>query len=478
LTGLSLPTPRVVIVGSPSGGTGGGMLLEIAYAVRNLLSQMAAGEVEMTGLFAHATSRCANDKQLAQANAYGFLSELQHYAQFGSFGSGSGDARSAMFEGAGFPLDDIYFCHLGDDLDTDGYNERVERVATYMAADVATPIGALVARSRRDQRSPPDPSGDVKLRSLLGDWFEGVNPEAAQKLAEHLSAAVTQLWLTEEKRVRLPPEGTAGGEAAASFEALVAQHFAPLENARVAPQVLAYAQQFPPTVLTTERNSPAAMSLVQGLIALRDGLREMRSAAPPATRLDDLAAGMKLDKGELQARFSAAAASLERSVFERYLPQAFAQGGQQTAAAPALPKTLQAAARREAQAIIQAVKPDTVVGPDGQLRTAMAAIVKHFTERQPAASGWSALRRTFVLRPPGFDLDGQLATGLGRACTVVDGEATEVIVCDELHNLSLAQVAHSLVGGSAEIRDVAMRIHTRADIEWTEPPRVVVSNEA
>jgi hypothetical protein len=50
-------------------------------------------------------------------------------------------------------------------------------------------------------------------------------------------------------------------------------------------------------------------------------------------------------------------------------------------------------------------------------------------------------------------------------------------VCDELHNLSLAQIAHSLVGGSAEIRDVAMRIHTRADIEWTEPPRVKIVDE-
>src|SRR5690606_6279689 len=125
-----------VIVGSPAGGAGGGMLLELAYAVRNLLNQMSAGDVEVTALLAHATNRCAGEKQLAQANAYGFLSELQHYAQFGAFGSGTGDARHAMFEGEGLPLDDIYFCHLGDDLDTDQFVERTERLATYLAVDV------------------------------------------------------------------------------------------------------------------------------------------------------------------------------------------------------------------------------------------------------------------------------------------------------------------------------------------------------
>lgn len=467
-------SPRIVIVGSPSGGSGGGMLLELAYAVRNLLSQMSTDKVEVAAFFAHATNRCANEKQLAQANAYGFLSELQHYAQHGSFGSGAGDSRNAMFEGEGLPLDDIYFCHLGDDLDTDQFNERVERVATYLAADVATPIGGLIARTRSGERSPPEPSGDVKLRSLAGDWFDGVDPETASTLAGHLSAMVTRLWLTEEKRIRLPSEPSAEGETIATFETLVAQHFAPLENARVAPQVIAYAQQFPPTVLTTERNSPAAMSLVQGLISLRDQLRDLRSAAPPATRLDDLAASLKVDKGELQAKFTTAAANLERTVFERYLPQAFARPGQ--VAGPSLAKSLETATRREATAMVQALKPDTVVGVDGQLRPAMSAVVKHFADRQPAALGWSAFRRTFVLRPQGFDLDAPLASGLGRACTIVDCDATQVVVCDELHNLSLAQVAHSIVGGSAEIRDVAMRIHTRADIEWTEPPRVVVES--
>jgi hypothetical protein len=126
---------------------------------------------------------------------------------------------------------------------------------------------------------------------------------------------------------------------------------------------------------------------------------------------------------------------------------------------------------------VQALKPDAVVGPDGQLRPALNAVVKHFVERQATNNNWAAFRRTFVLRPRGLELDGPLATGLGRALTVVDCHTTEVTVCDELYNLSLAQVAHSIVGDSAEIRDVAMRIHTRADIEWTEPPRVVVSDD-
>jgi hypothetical protein len=362
---------------------------------------------------------------------------------------------------------------LGDDLDTDQYQERVERVAAHLAADVATPLGDWLAQARRCERLPRDEAGDVKLRSLAGDWFEGVDPTSAQTLAAHLLAAVSRLWLTEEKRVRLPADGSTEGAPVATFDELVAQQLAPLENVRVAPQIVAHAQHYPPAILTTERSSPAAQSLVQGIVAVREQLRELRSAAAPATRIDDLAASMKVDKGDLQSRLSAAATSLERSVFERFLPQVFARSGQ-NANVPSLARVLDDAARREALAIVQALKPGIIVGVDGQLRPQAAAVVKHFVDRQPPPSGWQASRRTYVLKPSGLDLEAPLASGLGRPCTVVDGESTQAILCDELHNLSLAQVTHSLTAGSAEIRDVALKIHTRADIEWTEPPRVVV----
>ncbi len=80
-SGLPCPnrSPRVILVGSTSGGTAGGMMLDVIQAVRRILAAMDLPDDGVCAVLAHSTNRHPRESILAAANTYAFLSELQHY---------------------------------------------------------------------------------------------------------------------------------------------------------------------------------------------------------------------------------------------------------------------------------------------------------------------------------------------------------------------------------------------------------------
>ena len=85
-TGLEFATRacRVVLVGSISGGTGGGMIIDLAYAARHLLGEAGLPDHDVCGIMTHSTGRNARSRELAIVNAYSTLRELNHYGRLGS----------------------------------------------------------------------------------------------------------------------------------------------------------------------------------------------------------------------------------------------------------------------------------------------------------------------------------------------------------------------------------------------------------
>jgi len=71
-TGLEVDgsAPRVFVIASISGGTGGGMALDLGYAVRFLLAELGYDDQGVCGILAYSTGRHPNEKKLAAANAY------------------------------------------------------------------------------------------------------------------------------------------------------------------------------------------------------------------------------------------------------------------------------------------------------------------------------------------------------------------------------------------------------------------------
>jgi eukaryotic-like serine/threonine-protein kinase len=127
--------PRVCVIASIGGGTGGGMLLDVAYAVRQQLGQLDLATDGVHGIMLHATfaSRAGND--LRNANAYATLTELNHFMLGGAaYRAGpmevlpAGDVSEPPFARA-------YLVHLGDELDQTALNVALESVADYLCLD-------------------------------------------------------------------------------------------------------------------------------------------------------------------------------------------------------------------------------------------------------------------------------------------------------------------------------------------------------
>ncbi len=83
-TGLDLATnrPRVYVVAGLGGGTGGGMLIDVAYAVRQQLRKLGYADADLVGLLlAPPDAAPGGVSPQAQANTYAALTELHHYAR-------------------------------------------------------------------------------------------------------------------------------------------------------------------------------------------------------------------------------------------------------------------------------------------------------------------------------------------------------------------------------------------------------------
>ena len=205
-TGLKLRdrTPRVFIVASISGGTGSGMVLDVGYAVRMLLTEMGLSNDSLCAILTHSTSREASHKDLAIANAYACLSELYHYSRDRYPGEPSFGLPAFDYEQSPFPL--TYFVHLGNQLNDGEFHRAADTLAEYLYLDSATAGGAFFDRCRAGQASGPPES--VELRTL-GVCKLGCQRNVVDTATEVLCKSLVQHWLGEPRKKGEPADTAA-----------------------------------------------------------------------------------------------------------------------------------------------------------------------------------------------------------------------------------------------------------------------------
>jgi serine/threonine protein kinase len=79
--GIRSNRPRVYVAASLSGGTGSGMLIDLAYLIRRELKQVGIADPTLTGLLFVPAAKGGALKPLALANAAAMLSELGYFSQ-------------------------------------------------------------------------------------------------------------------------------------------------------------------------------------------------------------------------------------------------------------------------------------------------------------------------------------------------------------------------------------------------------------
>jgi serine/threonine protein kinase len=109
-TGLRRRTnrPRVYVVAGAGGGTGGGMLLDVAYSVRTRLKRMGYENPELVGVLILPPADASLAAPQALGNTYATLTELNHYARPDSTFTAHYDDRSGLVKEKDAPFTRVY----------------------------------------------------------------------------------------------------------------------------------------------------------------------------------------------------------------------------------------------------------------------------------------------------------------------------------------------------------------------------------
>jgi hypothetical protein len=155
--------PRVVIVGSPCGGTGGGMVTDVALLARQLAEALPDGEnMEVLAVLIHGTNRNPQQQDLAAANTVATLTELAQFHRPGAVFPGDPACGLKPRQAGSGPLDTVYLLHGGADLAPQQMEAANDRVAEFLLLDTVTSAGNILEASRREQSEIPG----LRLRSF------------------------------------------------------------------------------------------------------------------------------------------------------------------------------------------------------------------------------------------------------------------------------------------------------------------------
>ncbi|MCA9262431.1 MAG: protein kinase [Planctomycetales bacterium] len=151
--------PQVFILTSISGGVGSGMVVDVGYAVRTIMSEMKLSDDRVIAVLTHSAS--PQSTSLAVANSYACLTELHHYYNYGYTsdhicGLPSFDAGRPAFS-------HTYVVPLGDRLSKTQIEQATDNVAEFIYLNTSSRCASFFEACR--QRDI-DESSDLHVRTL------------------------------------------------------------------------------------------------------------------------------------------------------------------------------------------------------------------------------------------------------------------------------------------------------------------------
>jgi eukaryotic-like serine/threonine-protein kinase len=251
-TGLPLrnKTPRIFVVASTSGGTGSGMALDVAYALRMLLLDMGLSDDGVCGILTHSTPRKSTGKDLATANTYALLNELFHYSRNHFPGEPACGLRAFGFGDPTFPQ--AYFVHFGDHLDDHDFNHAADALAGYLYLDVATAAGTFFDKCRAATRNALDPN-ELRLRTLGLCQLGRSQADFIAPAVESICKQVAEQWASGSRSAQPAAPKAADDSAEQTYQSKLTE--LEMTGAQLAKHFQSLADQFVPPKKLTELTS-------------------------------------------------------------------------------------------------------------------------------------------------------------------------------------------------------------------------------
>ena len=182
----------VCLIGSTSGGTASGCLLDLAWLVRELVNNGRMPPVRVMSMLLHGTAHGRQLADMQDANTVSFLQELQHFSVPGAQRPG----LTSRFSDSGIsrPFDETTLVHFGDDLSASDFFEGVNRTAEYLELRTLTSARREMNAWRNPERTQIPESHEASLRSFGLSTINAESWEVANCEAAQLASAAITLW--------------------------------------------------------------------------------------------------------------------------------------------------------------------------------------------------------------------------------------------------------------------------------------------
>jgi eukaryotic-like serine/threonine-protein kinase len=220
--GLRSNRPRVYVVASLCGGTGSGMFLDMAYAIRHKLRQFGYSDPDVVGvLMVPNADRYQEKFANLLSNSFGALRELYHFSLPETVFSASYDEKDGLVNDAGAPFTRTIIVPMIPQPNMSGTSSIGMTIATRQISDflnweIFTPVGQSMEefRQKSSLRAKSHITtatfGDASFtwprntilaettrwlaETLLSRWIE-TNPGHVR---EHVKGWIQERWLSEE----------------------------------------------------------------------------------------------------------------------------------------------------------------------------------------------------------------------------------------------------------------------------------------
>lgn len=191
-TGLAIrdAVPQIFVFASATGGSSG-MLMDLGYAIRRVLSRLNAVDAPVNAFIYAGAPKDPNGSDFERANLYASITELNHYADPDvTFVGQYGGPEGPRVEGRGLPFTSIYLLPLGQKTSAD-FRDCLAHLAGYVTHELTTPLGLSLETLR--SRPPELARSPFRSFGTYGVWFpRGLLLRAA---AQRVCKALLAEWL-------------------------------------------------------------------------------------------------------------------------------------------------------------------------------------------------------------------------------------------------------------------------------------------
>jgi hypothetical protein len=473
-------TIKVVLLTGMGGGTGAGMAIDVANAVKSRAAARGL-PVEVQGFLICTCFGGNNSSPLVAANTYSLLTELNHATVQGNTSTSEQPAPASPFESRDAPFDYVY-CVPTRARTTDSQGaDALDMVAKYLALD-ASPDARAAIRSCRASHTPREQSGGRSLAIKKPGYASLADRqrEFIRELATELADAIKRHWLTKDN--------------SANWERLVREE----QQAASVPKLAAATDNdpnAPPAVLPANEATP---------LVLRGRFKEQTSLEFTSEVLRQIQRqlGAKDDRGRplILPRDAKQIADAARAVAATLVTRVKhdSGGGARFVGSPVLRSLIAAGSQRvlgHAVDRFDAKQPDrflVVDAIDELMHAECQALLEESLAQPELAAAITSLieldeamvrtieqatidllqcgsdRRTLMVVPPD-QTQGAAAKKLLAArplAVVVPAAVDDVLVVSEESGIAPRSFALGLERVHPGIADAARRLLTRTDVEW------------